>query len=158
MKKGIMLVLPLAVCLAGCSARTSSPTAPSAALTEHTPPAGTHTVYPGNGPDLIAYIAARYPDRLAGGISGDERLANMQFLRDRIIEAGKCGGMDLGWNLKRGGPELSNDFIAWRQGGGDRGVDIAFDFDDASVPLRLQWAEWPDYGASYKSFPASACE
>ena len=36
----------------------------------------------------------------------------MMFLRDRIIEAGKCGGLELGWNLKRGGPELSIDFMA----------------------------------------------
>ena len=36
----------------------------------------------------------------------------MMFLRNRVIEAGICGGLNLGWNLKRGGPELSIDFIA----------------------------------------------
>ena len=29
----------------------------------------------------------------------------MEFLRNRMIEAGICGGLDLGWNLKRGGPD-----------------------------------------------------
>jgi hypothetical protein len=62
----------------------------------------------------------------------------MIFLRDRIIEAGKCGGLDLGWNLKRGGPELSIDFITNRTGGLD-GIDIGFAYDDTSHPLRLSW-------------------
>jgi hypothetical protein len=40
-----------------------------------------------------------------------------------IIEAGICGGLDLGWNLKRGGPDLSDDFIVDRRGGQEIGVD-----------------------------------
>ena len=39
---------------------------------------------------------AKYPERLAAGVSSSQRVDNMSFLRDRIIEAGKCGGMDLG--------------------------------------------------------------
>lgn len=80
----------------------------------------------------------------------------MSFIRDRIIEAGKCGGLDLGQNLKRGGPDLSIDFLAWRQSGGDMGVDIAFDYDNTSTPLRLQWAE-AGFGATYKAFPVGSC-
>ena len=31
----------------------------------------------------------------------------MEFLRDRMIEHGKCKGLNLGLNLKRGGPTIS---------------------------------------------------
>ncbi len=112
---------------------------------------------PSNGPELIAYVTARYPERLAAGVSGEQRLENVLFLRDRIIEIGRCGGMLLGWNLKRGGPEKSVDFIAWRQAEGDRGVDIALDYDNTSRTLQLQWAEWPDFGASYAAYPDVPC-
>ena len=63
----------------------------------------------------------------------------MAFLRDRIIESGKCGGLDLGWNLKRGGPDVSIDFLAQRLNGEVLGIDIAHDYDNLSMPLRLQW-------------------
>jgi hypothetical protein len=85
-----------------------------------------------------------------------ERQANMAFIRDRMIEAGKCGGLDLGQNLKRGGPDLSIDFLAWRRADGDMGVDIGFDYDNFSVPLRLAWGE-AGLGASYKPYPAVPC-
>jgi len=109
-----------------------------------------------NGPAIVSCIAAKYPDYLAAGVSSGQRQANMSFIRDRIIEAGKCGGLDLGQNLKRGGPELSIDFLAWRQACGDMGVDIAFDYDNTSEPLRLQWAE-AGFGASYKAFAVGSC-
>ena len=54
-----------------------------------------------------------------------QRQANMEFLRDRIIEAGKCGGLDLGLNLKRGGPDISIDFLAWRRSDGAMGHSAA---------------------------------
>jgi hypothetical protein len=109
-----------------------------------------------NGPAIVSCIAAKYPEYLVAGISLGQRQANMGFIRDRIIEAGKCGGLDLGQNLKRGGPDLSIDFLAWRQAGGDMGVDIAFDYDNTSEPLRLQWAE-AGFGATYKPFPVGSC-
>src|SRR4029079_14217083 len=87
------------------------------------------------GPAIVSCIAAKYPQYLAAGVSLGQRQANMSFIRDRIIEAGKCGALDLVQNLKRGGPELSIDFLAWRQAGGDMGVDIAFDSDKTSEPL-----------------------
>jgi len=34
-----------------------------------------------------------------------------------MIEAGLCGGMELAWNLKRGGPEKSIDYLAYRKAG-----------------------------------------
>jgi hypothetical protein len=68
----------------------------------------------------------------------------MEFLRDRTIEEGICAGMKLGWNLKRGGPDLSVDYITSFTGGRWIGVDIAFDYDNTSTPLRMQWAEAPD--------------
>jgi hypothetical protein len=109
-----------------------------------------------NGPAIVSCIAAKYPEYLAAGVSSGRREANMSFLRDRIIEAGKCGGLDLGQNLKRGGPDLSIDFLAWRQPGGDMGVDLAVDYDNTSEPLRLGWSE-SGFGASYKSFPVGSC-
>ena len=108
-----------------------------------------------NGPAVIACISAKYPERRAPVSSLNVRNENMIFLRDRIIEAGKCGGMDLGWNLKRGGPELSIDFIAWRQAGGDMGVDIAYDYDNTSTTLQLSWSEWGSFGASYARYTNS---
>jgi len=110
-----------------------------------------------NGPAIVTCIAAKYPEYLVGGISLGQRQANMSFIRDRIIEAGKCGGLDLGQNLKRGGPELSIDFLAWRQPGGEMGVDIAFDYDNTSTTLRLQWSE-AGFGATYKAYPNGSCQ
>lgn len=93
-----------------------------------------------SGISIISCMSAKYPERLAAGVSLQQRKDNMAFLRDRIIEAGKCGGLDLGWNLKRGGPELSIDFISQRVNGVVDGIDIGYAYDDTSVPLRLAWA------------------
>jgi hypothetical protein len=79
----------------------------------------------------------------------------MAFLRDRIIEAGKCGGLDLGWNLKRGGPDLSIDFITQRLNGTLDGIDVGFAYDDTSTPLRLVWGSggaFPYYASYTNSF------
>lgn len=105
------------------------------------PSPGSSGGWPTNGPDLVTYANQRYPDRLAAGVSSSQRRGNMEFLRDRMIEAGICGGMDLAWNLKRGGPEISVDFFAYRKNGTWIGVDIGFDYDNTSQPLRLQWGE-----------------
>lgn len=109
-----------------------------------------------DGPTIVKCIAAKYPQYLVAGVSLSQRQANMSFLRDRIIEAGKCGGLDLGQNLKRGGPDLSIDFLAWRQAGGDMGVDLAVDYDNTSEPLRLGWNE-AGFGASYKAYAVGSC-
>jgi hypothetical protein len=112
--------------------------------------------YPTDGAGVIAYVVAAYPDKLASGVSPEQRVANMQFLRDRVIEVGKCGGLDLGWNLKRGGPEISNDFITERVGDQVIGHDIAFDYDNTSRPLQMYWGGG-DY-PSYKEYPQPACQ
>jgi hypothetical protein len=110
-----------------------------------------------SGQAIIACIAAKYPDRLAAGVSHSQRVANMEFLRDRMIEAGKCGGLDLGRNLKRGGPELSIDFLARNDGGGNiMGIDIGIDYDNTSTPLRLAWSE-AGYGATFQPYPSVPC-
>jgi hypothetical protein len=124
------------------------------------PPSPPSGGYPGTGPEVIAYVAARWPQYLAAGVSSSQRVANMQFLRDRIIEVGICGGMDLAWNAKRGGPEISNDYIVHRSGGSDLGVDIAFDFDNTNTTLRLTWAVTavgPAQFVFYTSYPFSKC-
>ncbi len=105
--------------------------------------------WPTNGPDLVAYTERKYPERLRAGVSLSERQANMAFLRDRMIEAGICGGMELAWNLKRGGPEHSIDYLTWRKGGTWVGVDIGLAYDDTSTTLRLQWGD----GDTYLIFP-----
>jgi len=110
-----------------------------------------------DGNPIVRCIAAKYPDRLAAGVSLSQRQANMSFLRDRIIEAGRCGGLDLGWNLKRGGPEISIDFIAERANGQVIGHDIAFDYDNTSTPLQLYWGggDFPAYGGYTNSYSCS---
>jgi hypothetical protein len=119
-------------------------------------PGGGGSCASNNGQAIVVCIAAKYPDRLAGGVSSGQRVANMEFLRDRIIEAGKCGGLNLGWNLKRGGPERSIDFLAWRRGDGDMGVDLGADYDNTSAPLRLQWSE-SGLGATWDPYPGVSC-
>lgn len=114
-----------------------APTAP--------PPGGGGTPgTPGNcalsdGNAIVQCIAAKYPSYLAAGVSLHQRETNMAFLRDRVIEAGICGGLDLAWNLKRGVGPHSIDALAWRVGGRDEVVDIGAGFDDTSTELRLQW-------------------
>jgi hypothetical protein len=95
-----------------------------------------------------------------GDGSLERRHANMSFIRDRIIETGRCKGMDLARNFKRGTPTISHDFIVWRTGGRDRGVDIARGFDDVNHPLRLSWQVFggPDYGFPfYARYPSVDC-
>lgn len=69
------------------------------------------------------------------------RIEHMEFLRDRMIEAGICGGLDVAWNLKRGIGPHSHDAIAWRKPNGFvEVVDIASAFDDKTIPLVIHWA------------------
>src|SRR5690606_19087939 len=69
-----------------------------------------------DGNYIVNCIAQKYAHYRRAGVSSSQRRDNMEFLRDRVMEAGLCGGLQLGWNLKRGGPELSIDFIAERKG------------------------------------------
>lgn len=93
-----------------------------------------------NGAAIVSCIERQFPERLAAGVSHSQRVANMAFLRDRIIEAGICGGLDLAWNLKRGVGPHSIDAIAWRHPNGHVDVvDIGAAYDDTSIPLRLSW-------------------
>jgi hypothetical protein len=96
--------------------------------------------YPTNPPDIVAFVGASYPDKLKARVSLPQRQANMDFLRDRIIEVGLCVGQVMGRNLKRGGPEFSHDFLAWKTGGKTWGVDLASGYDDTKKPLRLHWS------------------
>jgi hypothetical protein len=155
MNTRVLLALPLVFGLTACSAQKSSPTGPTSAETSGAIAPASAANYPHDGPDLIAYVSAKYPERLAEGVSRDQRIENVKFLRDRIIEAGKCGGMDLGWNLKRGGPDVSVDFITERRDGVVYGHDIASDYDNPDRPLKLYWGsgDFPNY----KEYPAPTC-
>ena len=123
------------------------------------PPAPGPTPSPGgggscalpSGPEIIACISTKYASKRAPVGSLSQRQANMQFLRDRVIEAGKCAGRDYGWNLKRGGPDLSIDVIAWKRPDGNMGVDIGFDYDNIGTELKLVWGE-VDLFASYTPY------
>lgn len=95
--------------------------------------------YPNNGPAVIDCVERKYPQYLVPGVSVAQRKANMAFLRDRVIETGICGGMNLAWNMKRGGPEKSIDFIAWHDGHQWIGVDIGRAYDDTKRTLDLVW-------------------
>ncbi|MEO5742120.1 MAG: hypothetical protein ABIS29_16150 [Vicinamibacterales bacterium] len=91
------------------------------------------------GSDIAACIEARYPQYRRPGVSLDQRKKDMQFLRDRLIEHATCKGLQVGQNLKRGGPEISNDFITYFTGGRWVGVDIASGYDDTHQTLNMQW-------------------
>lgn len=121
-------------------ADTPAPNPPNPNPPNPNPPTG---AWPRSGPEVIAWAARTYPDRLAPTSAGGRR-ANMEFLRDRMIEAGLCGGVQLAWNLKRGGPELSVDYFVWNDGRRWVGVDIAHDYDNAGRSLQLTWAPMPD--------------
>lgn len=121
-------------------APTPSPSPSPSPAPPSGPPAGG---WPRTGEEVVAWADARYQDRLVAGVSLSQRQANMAFVRDRMIEAGICGGMDLAWNMKRGGPEKSIDYLAYRKDGRWIGVDIGHAYDDTSIPLGLQWGENP---------------
>jgi len=130
---------------------------PSPAPLPPGPPAGG---WPKTGEEVVAWATRQYPDRLVAGVSLSQRQANMAFVRDRMIEAGLCGGMELAWNMKRGGPEKSIDYLAYRKNGRWIGVDIGAAYDDTSIPLTLQWGENPGdtliFPATYS--PAPSCK
>ena len=97
-------------------------------------------VWPSNGPAVLVYIASVFPEFLAPTSSLGERISNTEFLRDRIIEAGVCGGLDLALNLKRGIGPHSHDAIAYRFPNGDVDViDFALAFDDFGSAMALTW-------------------
>ncbi len=121
------------------SAAFRTPLAPAPTPTPSPTSPGTGTCASNDGAAIVACISAKYPERLVAGVSLSERQDNMSFLRDRIIEAGLCGGLNLGWNLKRGGPSISIDFITEQTSGGVIGHDIAFDYDNTSTVLQLYW-------------------
>jgi hypothetical protein len=106
-----------------------------------------------SGSDIAECIESRYPNYLAAGVSSSRRKSNMEFLRDRMIEHGKCKGLNLGQNYKRGGSTISSDFIVWRRSGQpDMGVDIGSAYDDTSRRLRLSWHTYgadENYGFPY---------
>lgn len=96
--------------------------------------------YPTNPNDIVNFVGASYPEKLKARVSLGDRKANMAFLRDRIIEVALCVGLNMGRNLKRGGPEFSFDFLAWKTGGQTWGVDLASGYDATDKPLRLHWS------------------
>jgi hypothetical protein len=110
-----------------------------------------------NGDAIVKCVAAKYPGQLAAGVSEGQRIANMEFLRDRVIEAGICGGLDLAWNLKRGVGPRSVDALAWRHNGVDDVVDIGAAYDDTSRPLTLQWGIVAG-PTGYDRYPAPSCK
>ena len=161
MKKLVYLLPVMAALTSACEYhKTESPLVQPTPVVEIAPPPVAEqpkTEYPTSGPAVIAYVASKYPEKLAGGVSREERVRNMEFIRDRVIEIGKCGGLGLGWNLKRGGPEVSVDFITERLADGSViGHDIAFDYDNASTSLRLYWGDGSH--PFYKEYPDVRCQ
>ena len=139
----------------GVSFRTPAPPPPVNAQGGPVPCGGS------SGPAIIGCVGAAYPAKLVAKISVDARKANMEFIRDRIIETGICKGNDFGRNFKRGTPVLSHDYLVWRQPGQhDRGVDLASGYDDPSTTLKLTWQVKgaPDYGFPYYAkYPPVDC-
>lgn len=121
------------------------------------------------GAEIVKCVGRAYPAYLVATEKGtnslERRKANMAFIRDRIIETGICKGLDLGRNYKRGGPEISFDFLVWRsnigKNGRDRGVDLATGYDELKLPLRLKWdvqGESKNWGYPfYANYPRVDC-
>ena len=106
-----------------------------------------------SGPEIVDCVERAYPEKLVatsnGNFSDERRKENMAFIRDRIIETGRCKGMDLARNFKRGTPVISYDFIVLRRPGHrTAGVDIARGYDATRSKLQLGWQQWgpPSYG------------
>jgi len=103
-------------------------------------PRPTNGAWPRTSDDLIAYMNRHWSSYMAPTARTATRIEHMEFLRDRMIEAGICGGIDITWNLKRGIGPHSHDAIAWRKPNGFvEVVDIASAFDDKTIPLVLHW-------------------
>jgi hypothetical protein len=100
------------------------------------PPDG---VWPSDGQAVLDYIGASFPEYVLATNSLAEREENTEFLRDRIIEAGICGGLDLARNLKRGIGPHSTDAFAWAVEGDVEVVDFALAFDDFFDDMILVW-------------------
>ena len=112
------------------------------------------------GSDIVDCIESRYPQYLVANISLSRREENAKFLRNKIIEHANCKGLDVGLNLKRGGPSISVDFIAWRRSGRTEGVDVISGWDDTRSRLRLSWHTYdpPNYGhPTYKDYGPVSC-
>ena len=110
-----------------------------------------------NGDFIVKCVMAKYPGYLAAGVSLDQRVANMEFLRNRVIESGICGGLDLAWNLKRGVGPHSIDALAWRHDGIVDVVDIGVAYDDTSRPITLWWGIVAG-PPGYDSYPRPSCQ
>jgi hypothetical protein len=95
--------------------------------------------YPTTPIEIVQFVERSYPERGRARVSLNKRKEDMAFLRDRIIEVALCVGLEMGRNLKRGGPEHSYDFLAYKTGGRTWGVDIAGGYDDTRERLRLSW-------------------
>ena len=144
--------------LTGCNHNEILAPSPQMPLQAPPVPAAPEVHYPSNGPDLVFDVARRFPDRLVSGISREERIANMEFLRDEVITTGICGGMELARNLKRGKGPHSIDAIAWRhQDGRVDVVDIASAYDDTGRELRLHWLVVAG-PPGWDPFPAKPCQ
>jgi len=97
--------------------------------------------WPTTGEEVAAYITRSWPQYLEEESTLNQRIEHMEFVRDRFIEAGICGGLDYAWNLKRGVGPHSHDAIAWRKPNGFvEVVDIASAFDDHSIPMVIHFA------------------
>lgn len=113
-----------------------------------------------DGKGVVACVEKAFPERLVAGVSLAVREENAKFLRDRVIETARCAMLDVGLNLKRGGPSISVDFVAWKNGNQLEGVDIISGWDDTKKPLKLMWHRYdpPNFGHPFfKAFGPVVC-
>lgn len=114
------------------------------------------------GSDIAKCVNAAYPERLKPTATLKERTENATFLRDRLIETARCAKLDVGLNLKRGGPSISVDFIAWKHPKGHtQGVDVIGGWDDIKKPIKVGWNDSygpPNYGhPTFKAYGPVSC-
>lgn len=115
-------------------------------------------VWPTTPEQIVVFTTVKYPEYLVATATLGQRENNMAFLRDRMIEAGICGGMDLAWNLKRGVGPRSTDALLHRDGPRDRVIDVAAGFDDYRTPLRLHWIQVEGPPGYDRYLPRPTCQ
>jgi hypothetical protein len=115
-----------------------------------------------DGKGVAACVNEAFPDRLKPTATLKERTDNAVFLRNRLIETARCAKLDVGLNLKRGGPSISVDFIAWKHPKGHtQGVDVIGGWDDIKKPIKVGWHDSygpPNFGhPTFKAYGAVSC-
>ena len=110
---------------------------------------------PHDGDKVLEYVSNHWASYLAPTNTLEERVHNLEFLRDRVIEVGLCAGLNIGWHSETG--DLAPNKIALRDDEGVKyQVQIVSSYKEIGQVLRLSWSQGE--GGNYLPFtPSPAC-